>query len=76
MFISTSCRQAEEKKGKCFTKSKSENKIQIKVQIQHKGKLESTYDLINHLINEVPMGALKYGQPAKVMKKELESLIK
>jgi len=55
--------------------SMNDFKIQIKIQVQHKGKLEFTYDLINHLINEVPMGTLKYAQPVEVMRKELESII-
>lgn len=56
--------------------SMNDLKFQIQVQIQHKGKLLHTYDLINHLINEVPMRALDYGQPVKIMRNELESLIK
>ena len=55
--------------------SMNDFKIQIKVQIQHKGELKNTYDLINHLINEMPMGYLNYRQPIKVMKKELDTLI-
>lgn len=53
--------------------SMNDFKIQIKVHIQHKGELKYSYDSINHLINKVPMGALKYAQPVEIMKKELES---
>lgn len=56
--------------------SMNDFKIQIKVQIEHKGELKHTYDLINHLINRVPMGGLKYGRPIMIMKEELESLNK
>jgi len=55
--------------------SMNDLKFQIKVQHQHLGELKKSYNLINHLINEVPMGSLKYGQPVEVMKKELDSLI-
>jgi hypothetical protein len=51
-------------------------KFQIKVQIQHKGELKHTYNLINHLINQVPMGGLKYKQPVRAMENELKLLIK
>lgn len=40
--------------------SMNDFKNQIKVHIWHKGSLNQTYDLINHLLNDVPMGALKY----------------
>ena len=53
--------------------SMNDFKHQIKIQLQHKGELKYSYDLINHLINEMPMGSLKYSQPVELMKKELES---
>jgi len=53
--------------------SMNDFKNQIKIQLQYKGKLENTYHLINHLINEMPMGAINYAQPVELMKKELES---
>jgi hypothetical protein len=56
--------------------SMNDFKFQIKVQIQHKGELKHTYNLINHLINQVPMGGLKYKQPVRAMENELKLLIK
>jgi len=52
--------------------SMNDFKNQIKVQLWHKGELSETYDLINYLMNEVPMGTIKYDQPKKRMKKTLE----
>ncbi len=56
--------------------SMNDFKFQIKVILQQEEKLESSSNLIIHLINKAPMTALKYGAPAEVMKTELESLIK
>lgn len=53
--------------------SMNDFKFQIKSQLEYRGKLEHNYNLINHLINEVPMGAMKYALPVTLMKKELES---
>lgn len=50
-------------------------KYQIKVQVWDRGELKYTQDLINHLINDIPMGALKYDRPRRRMKEELNSII-
>lgn len=52
--------------------SMNDFKHQIKILVWHKGDLTQTHNLINHLINEMPMGALKYDPPKRRMKKELE----
>jgi hypothetical protein len=52
--------------------SMNDFKQQIRVQLWHKGELAQTYDLINHYINEVPMGAINYNSPSTEMKHELE----
>jgi len=63
-----------------FTKTNSRSvlgsmndiKENIKVQLWHKGKLKYTYDLINSLLNNFPVGALKYATPNQKMKEMLE----
>lgn len=56
--------------------SMNDFKEQIKIQLWHKGPLDKTYDLINHLINTCPMGGIQYEYPRNKMKKELEKIIK
>ncbi len=63
-----------------FTKTNSRSilgsmndlKYHIKARIYEDG-LSQTYDLTNHVINEIPMGALKYNQPRREMKRVLET---
>ncbi len=52
--------------------SMTDLKFQIQVQLAHRGPLDISYDLINHLINRVPMSPLKYQKPVLAMQKELE----
>lgn len=52
--------------------SMNDFKFQIKVMIDHHGPLSQTYDKINHLINTIPMGTLKYEYPKDAMKLALE----
>ena len=52
--------------------SMNDFKEQIKIQVWHKGALYKSYDLINHLINKVPMSGIQYDYPRDRMKKELE----
>lgn len=54
--------------------SMNDFKHQIKIQVWHKGELSKTYELINHLLNEVPMGGIDYDFPKRRMKKELETI--
>ena len=52
--------------------SMNDFKFQIKVMVDHHGPLIHTYDKINHLINTIPMGAMKYQHPRVAMKLALE----
>ena len=56
--------------------SMNDFKHQIRGHIWHKGKLNQTYNYINHLINRIPMGGIKNKYPKTKMKEELESRIK
>lgn len=52
--------------------SMNDFKRQIEIQIWHKGPLSKTYELINHLMNDCPMGGIDYKNPRRKMKIEIE----
>jgi hypothetical protein len=56
--------------------SMNDFKEQLKIQVWHKGPLERSYDLINHLINTCPMSGIQYDYPRNRMRTELEKIIK
>jgi len=51
--------------------SMNDFKFQIKVMVDHHGPLMHTQSKINHLINTIPMGALKYQYPVNAMKEAI-----
>ncbi len=52
--------------------SMNDFKFQIRIQLAHKGPLARSYDLINFLINQLPMGGLNHQKPTQAMQMELE----
>mgnify|MGYP006284068759 FL=1 len=54
--------------------SMNDFKHQINVQIQHKGPLSETKDLIIHLMNQCPMGGINYMTPHARMTQELKKI--
>lgn len=51
--------------------SMNDFKFQIKVMVDHHGPVVHTQSKINHLINTIPMGALKYQYPVNAMKEAI-----
>lgn len=56
--------------------SMNDFKYHVNFHNQDKERVGQTYDMINHLINKMPMRTLDYAQPVNVMRNELESSIK
>ena len=67
-----------------FTKTNSRSilgsmtdfKYHIKARVHDEDGLNRGYDIVNHSINEIPMGALKYNDPRKEMRTKLENKLK
>lgn len=62
--------------SRSILESMNDFKFQIKFLSNYHGKLKKSYNLTNHLINEIPMKSLNYDQSVKAMRMELESRIK